>query len=100
MANQNANNENCVNQNLSKEDFMTVYKYKAKVSKDGTIHLEVNPELSGKQVEVVLTSNESTLNTSSASAFVEEWAGFLSASEVNDPKPDYLKKKSSEKSTI
>jgi len=78
-----------------KEKNMKAYKFKTKVSGEGTIHVPNESDLRDREVEVIIISEseEATGSNMKASDFVNKWAGFLSDSETDQSKLEYLTEK-------
>lgn len=71
---------------------MKTYKFDTKISERGIIRLPLSPILYNKEVEIIIipkTANEKT-TTHKASDFVNKWAGFLTNSETDNSKLNYL----------
>lgn len=73
---------------------MKAYKFKTKVSGNGTIRVPEDFDFRDQEVEVILISaKEETSSELKASEFVNKWAGFLSDNETDQSKMDYLTEK-------
>lgn len=72
---------------ITKKDAMRSYKFKTRISKDGTIQIPHTPSLFNKEVEITIVpktkENEKRL---SAEDFVKKWAGFLISPETDSSK--------------
>jgi len=71
---------------------MKAYKFDTKISENGTIRLPLNPSLYDKEVEIIIVPKIKTekKKTHKASDFVSKWAGFLTNSEADNSKYNYL----------
>lgn len=73
---------------------MKAYKFKTKVSEKGTIRVPDDTNLRDQEVEVIIISTkEENGSKMKASEFVNKWAGFLSDSDTDQSKRDYLTEK-------
>ena len=74
---------------------MGTYKFKAKVSENGTIVVPDGFDVKNKEVEVILL-DEATENQSkkmTGKEFVEKFSGYLKNVDADQSKWEYLKKK-------
>ncbi|ACF14098.1 hypothetical protein Ctha_1640 [Chloroherpeton thalassium ATCC 35110] len=72
---------------------MKAYKFITKVSDTGTIQIP-SRELFDKEVEIIiLPKPEPEKKKMTAMEFVQKWAGFLSNSNIDKAKLDYLSEK-------
>jgi len=73
---------------------MQTYKFETRISKTGQIKLPLSNQLFDKEVEIIIVPKQeivsSKLNTSD---FVDRWSGFLTNSNIDDLKYQYLKDK-------
>lgn len=73
---------------------MKAYKFKTKISGDGTIKVPDKSDLHEREVQVIIISEKDAEDTKlKASEFVNKWAGFLSERETDQSKLDYLSEK-------
>jgi len=73
---------------------MKAYKFKTKVSGNGTIQVPDNSDLRDQEVEVIIISTKKEAGSKmKASEFMNKWAGFLSDEETDQSKQDYLTEK-------
>jgi hypothetical protein len=70
---------------------MEAYKFETRISKSGQIKIPVNNKLFGKLVEIIIVpKNKPNKTKMSVSDFLDKWAGFLSDSNSDKSKYDYL----------
>lgn len=73
---------------------MKVYRFETHISKNGVIQLPSNQQLNDLDVEVIILTKPSFKPNRNASAdFVNKWTGFLSNTNVEDSKAQYLGEK-------
>ncbi|WP_010417416.1 hypothetical protein [Anaerophaga thermohalophila] len=74
---------------------MKAYKFDTKISENGAILLPLNPNLYNKEVEIIIVPKTKPEKTRihKASDFVNKWAGFLTNSETDNSKFNYLSEK-------
>ena len=73
---------------------MKAYKFKTKISGNGTIHVPDDSDLYDREVEVIIISEKYDRDSNmKASEFVNKWAGFLTESKTGQSKLDYLTEK-------
>lgn len=73
---------------------MKTLRFRAKVSKSGTIQLPSDASLNDKEVDVIIVPKTKRIGkTMRATEFVEKWKGFLYPIDSNDSKFDYLMEK-------
>lgn len=74
---------------------MKAYKFDTKISENGIIRLPLNPNLYDQEVEIIIVPKTKTVKkkTHKASEFVNKWAGFLTNSETDKSKYNYLTEK-------
>ncbi len=74
---------------------MKAYKFDTKISENGAIRLPLNPDLYNKEVEIIIVPKTKPEKTKihKASDFVNKWAGFLTNSETDNSKFNYLSEK-------
>lgn len=73
---------------------MKTLRFRAKVSKSGTIQLPSDASLNDKEVDVIIVPKTKRIGkTMRATEFVEKWKGFLYPMDSNDSKFNYLMKK-------
>ena len=74
---------------------MQVYRFKTKISKTGIIQVPDEGNLfNNKEVEISITSKtKEAVIKSSATEFVEKWAGFFQSEDTEKAKYDYLSEK-------
>jgi len=72
---------------------MKAYKFNVKVNDKGTVQLD-ETDLFGKEVQIiVIPKTDSNLRPSEMKAFLEKWSGFLTSSNPEVTKYDYLTNK-------
>ncbi len=73
---------------------MKVYRYKTKISQEGTISVPLDPTLFNKEVDVIILQKEGrTEKELTAKEFVKKWKGFLRNDDTEKSKYDYLSDK-------
>lgn len=74
---------------------MKAYKFNTKISEKGIIRLPLSPALYDKEVEIIIVPKTKTEKTKThkASDFVNNWAGFLTNSDTDNSKFNYLTEK-------
>lgn len=73
---------------------MQAYKFDTRISKTGQIILPLNSQLYDKEVEIIIVPRqEITQARMLSSDFIDKWAGFLSNTDGNDAKYEYLSEK-------
>ena len=73
---------------------MKVYKFITKISGNGTIQIPYSPSLFDKEVEIIIVPKPMTKNNESkATDFVKKWAGFLTNTDTDNSKHEYLTEK-------
>ena len=74
---------------------MKAYKFDTKISENGAIQLPLNPNLYNKEVEIIIVpkTKSEKKKIHKASDFVNKWAGFLTNSETDNSKFNYLSEK-------
>ena len=73
---------------------MKSYKFKTKVSNEGTIQVPQDSDLRNQEVEVIVISSKmERMPKMNASDFVNKWAGFLSDEKTDQAKENYLMNK-------
>ena len=73
---------------------MRTYKFTTKISDNGTIKIPYNPDLFDKEVEIVIVTKSSNKSKHpKATEFVNKWAGFLTNTNTDKSKYDYLSDK-------
>jgi hypothetical protein len=66
---------------------MRAFKFNTTISKDGTIQIPFNPSLFSTEVEIIIVSKEERKRIQKAGRkFVEQWSGFLNASDTDSSK--------------
>ena len=70
---------------------MEVYRFETRITKRGQINLPLDIQLSDKEVEIIILSKKKTKPSDfNASDFIKKWTGFLSNSDTDDLKYQYL----------
>jgi len=70
------------------------YKFSTKIDNDGKIELPDQPQLSDKQVDVIIIPKQkSSKHKISADEFVKKWSGILENKDIDRSKWNYLKDK-------
>jgi hypothetical protein len=70
---------------------MQAYKYETRISKTGQIKLPLTNQLFDKEVEIIIVPKQETKSSRpKISDFVDKWSGFLTNSNTNDLKYQYL----------
>jgi hypothetical protein len=70
---------------------MQAYKFDTKISKTGQIKLPLSNQLFDKEVEIIIVpKQEIKSNQMKAAEFIDKWTGFLSNSDTDDFKYQYL----------
>ncbi|HET7360504.1 MAG TPA: hypothetical protein VFI78_01075 [Salinimicrobium sp.] len=73
---------------------MSAFKFKTKISENGTIQVPLGSSLYNKEVEIIIVPKQTKREKEfKATDFVNKWAGFLNDSNVDDIKYDYLMEK-------
>jgi hypothetical protein len=73
---------------------MEAYKFTTKISSNGIIQLPYNPELFDQEVEILIFPKEvAGEKNTSAVDFVNKWAGFLTETDPEEAKLNYLQEK-------
>lgn len=73
---------------------MKAYKYETRISQKGEIKLPLNIKLFDKEVEIIIVpKNQAKLSKPSTSDFLDKWSGFLSNSNTDNLKHQYLTEK-------
>lgn len=72
---------------------MRAFKFNARISEDGTIHLPFVPSLFNKEVELIVVPKNDLKKKKAAKKFVEKWAGFLTFPNTDNSRLDYLREK-------
>lgn len=73
---------------------MQAYKYKTRISKTGQIKLPINNQLFDKEVEIIIIPKQETKSLDlETSDFVDKWSGFLTKTNTDDLKYQYLTNK-------
>lgn len=73
---------------------MIAYRFIAKVSDSGVIQIPQISSLSDQEVEIIILPKAVLMDKpTKAMAFVEKWAGFLTAADSHDEKLSYLSEK-------
>jgi hypothetical protein len=76
------------------EGIMKAYRFKTTISDNGTIHLPNNPALHNKEVEIIIiTPSKYSESNNKASDFIFKWSGFLSETDIDQDKLNYLLEK-------
>jgi hypothetical protein len=80
---------------LRKNKVMRAYKFETKILENGTIHIPLNPSLYDKEVEIFIVPKTKPVKKKihKASDFVNKWAGFLTNSDTDSSKYNYLTEK-------
>ena len=70
---------------------MQAYKFETRISKTGQIKLPLNNLLFDKEVEVIIVPKQEVKSSRlKTSDFVNKWSGFLTNSNTDDLKYQYL----------
>ena len=70
---------------------MQAYKYETRISKTGQIKLPINNQLFDKEVEIIIVPKQETKSSQlKTSDFIDRWSGFLTNSNTDDMKYQYL----------
>ena len=70
---------------------MKTFRFTARVSQDGTIQIPNSAKLIDKEVEIIMVPKyPQQKNKKGASKFIDKWAGFLTNSDTDKSKFDYL----------
>jgi len=70
---------------------MKTFRFTARVSQEGTIQIPNNAKLIDKEVEIIMVpKSPQQKNKMGASKFIDKWAGFLTNSDTDKSKFDYL----------
>lgn len=73
---------------------MQAYKFETRISKTGQIHLPLKHQLFDKEVEIIIVPKQKPrASKRKAADFINKWSGFLSNTETNDSKYEYLTEK-------
>jgi len=75
---------------------MEAYKFRTKVSEDGTIIIPDEANLNNREVEVIILNQETISPTSkkmTGKTFVQKYSGFLKGVDPDKAKSDYFKEK-------
>jgi hypothetical protein len=73
---------------------MQAFRFITRISKKGVIQLPVNSHLTDRDVEIIIIPKRSKKSSKNAATdFVEKWAGFLTNSDIDDSKFQYLNEK-------
>jgi len=73
---------------------MQAYRFEIRISKKGIIQLPFNQDLVDRDVEIIiLPKQELKPNKNTSEDFIKKWAGFLSNSNFEDSKFQYLSEK-------
>ncbi len=73
---------------------MQAYRFETYISKEGIIKLPLNQQFIDREVEIIiLTKQEINPQKSTATDFVNKWAGFLSNDATEESKFQYLSDK-------
>lgn len=70
---------------------MRAYKYQTRISKTGQITLPLNNQLYDKEVEIIIVPKQKVKSSRpKTSDFLDKWSGFLTNSNTDDSKYQYL----------
>lgn len=70
---------------------MQAYKFETRISKTGQIQLPLNHQFFDKEVEIIiLPKQKPKASKRMAANFINKWAGFLSNTETEESKYQYL----------
>lgn len=73
---------------------MQGYRFETRIDQNGVIHLPFNQQLLNRDVEIIVLPKEDLITPKNASVdFINKWAGFLSNSNFEDAKFNYLSDK-------
>ena len=73
---------------------MQVYRFDTHISQNGVIQLPTNQQLSDRDVEIIiLTKPEIKPNKKSSADFINKWTGFLTDTNVEEARIQYLSEK-------
>lgn len=70
---------------------MQAYKFETRISKTGQIKLPLSNQLFDKEVEIIIVPKQEVKSSKlSIADFVDKWSGFLSNTNTDDLKYQYL----------
>lgn len=73
---------------------MRAYRFETRISKSGLIQIPLNNQLYDKDVEIIILPKQKQKSSKLTSTdFVNKWSGFLSGSDTDDSKYQYLTEK-------
>jgi hypothetical protein len=73
---------------------MQAFRFETRIDQNGVIHLPLNQQLFNRDVEIIVLPKDDLIPKKNASVdFINKWAGFLSNSNIEDAKFNYLSDK-------
>jgi hypothetical protein len=73
---------------------MRAFRFFAKVSENGMVHLDLSASMKDREVEIIVLPKERDANASpKAMNFVKQWSGILKDMDTDEARESYLLKK-------